>query len=101
MEQTEKKYRINELLARLNVKDHRKALRVLPAELGISVATFNNYRYIKVDDAQDIPHTMVLKMEQFFGVPAGSLKNFSIETRCINDFAEPGDNNYNLSKKQL
>jgi hypothetical protein len=75
MQDTEKKYRINEFLNRLSVTDNRKAINFLPRQLGISVATFNNYRNIDVDSAQDIPHIIVVKLEKFFSLSPRALEN--------------------------
>jgi len=81
----EKKYRINELLDTLSVKDNRRALSILPGELGISIATFNNYRAINKSDPQDIPHTIVAKLEQFFSLAPGELQNFTLDIKPISD----------------
>jgi len=78
-----KKYRINEELERLPLKKNKQAIRILPGELGVSVATFNNYRAISLDDTQDIPHTAVVKMERFFDLPAGGLQNFHVDVKPI------------------
>lgn len=88
MEQPERKYRINQLLNSLPHTDNRKALRVLPSVLGISFKTFSNYRSITIDDSQDIPHTVVVKLEQFFGIKPGELQNFTTDVRPISEMQE-------------
>ncbi|MGZ3999586.1 MAG: hypothetical protein ACXVIY_03110 [Mucilaginibacter sp.] len=80
-----KKYRINEILENLSTKENRKALGILPMQLGISPATFNNYRNIGIDDDQDIPHAIVCMLEQFFSLPAGGLQNFKTDIRPLCD----------------
>lgn len=78
-----KKYRINEILENLSTKENRKALGILPMQLGISPATFNNYRNIGIDDDQDIPHAIVVMLEQFFGLEANQLQNFKTDIRPL------------------
>ncbi|MBD1364410.1 hypothetical protein IDJ77_11375 [Mucilaginibacter sp. ZT4R22] len=98
-----KKYRINEMLDRLPIKKNKQALKILPNELGVSTATFNNYRAITVEDVQDIPHMAVVKLEQFFSLEPGQLQNITPDVRPIAD--RPDDDNqgdiaaeFNLSK---
>ena len=88
MEQSVFKYRINELLNTLPVKEYRKAMRIIPRQLGISDKTFSNYRNIKIDDVQDIPHEKVALLEKLLDVKPGELENFIFivnPIRLIND----------------
>lgn len=71
------KYRINEMLNKLTVKDYRKAILVIPQILNISQKTFNNYRKIKLDDKQDVPHEKVVILEKLFDINPGELQNFT------------------------
>jgi glutamate mutase epsilon subunit len=71
------KYRINEMLNKLTVKDYRKAILVIPQMLNISQKTFNNYRKIKLDDKQDVPHEKVVILEKLFDIKPGDLQNFT------------------------
>jgi hypothetical protein len=71
------KYRINEMLNKLTVKDYRKAILVIPQLLNISQKTFNNYRKIKLDDKQDVPHEKVVILEKLFDIKPGDLQNFT------------------------
>ena len=71
------KYRINEMLNKLTVKDYRKAILVIPQLLNVSQKTFNNYRKIKLDDKQDIPHEKVVILEKLFDIKPGDLQNFT------------------------
>ncbi|ADY51470.1 hypothetical protein Pedsa_0898 [Pseudopedobacter saltans DSM 12145] len=73
------KYRINELLEGLPVRDHGKALKCIPKELNVSSATFNNYRNILIDEPRDIPHEKVMILECIFSVNRGELENFKIQ----------------------
>jgi hypothetical protein len=72
------KYRIDELLNQLTVAQYRLAMRVIPQQLSISNKTFANYRRIKLDDTQDIPHEKVVLMEKLFDLKAGELQNFVV-----------------------
>lgn len=80
-----KKYRINDELAKLSVADYKRAITALPLLLEISIPTFNNYRNIALDDAQDIPHTLVCCLEQFFSLPPNGLQNFKTNIRTLTD----------------
>ncbi|NCD70071.1 hypothetical protein [Mucilaginibacter agri] len=77
------KYCINELLNKLTVNDYRKAILILPQLLNISQKTFNNYRKIKFDDKQDIPHEKVVLLEKLFDIKPGELQNFNFEIEPI------------------
>jgi hypothetical protein len=77
------KYRINEMLGNLPMKDYRKALNVIPGIIGVSPNTFTNYRNIKLDDGQDIPHQKVKMLELMFGLKPGGLENFPTECKPI------------------
>jgi hypothetical protein len=78
-----KKYRINEMLDKLPGPEYRLAIKILPDELGVSIATFGNYRAIKLGEKQDVPHEVIAKLEQFFGVGPGELRNYDIEIKPI------------------
>lgn len=88
MQKTVFKYRINELLTQLSVKDYRKALLVIPQLLNISPKTFNNYRKIKFDDVQDIPHEKVVLLEKLFDINAGELQNYTYILAPIKSLAD-------------
>lgn len=70
------------------IKDFRKALKVIPIELGISAASFNNYRAIQLDDKQDIPHAIVDKLEKLFSLKPGDLQNYVTETQPIANYSD-------------
>lgn len=89
MQQKHYKYRINELLLKLSVEDNKKALKILPGELEVSEATFNNYRKILLEDTQDIPHNVVDKLEKFFSINPGELQNYTSDIRPIAEITEP------------
>lgn len=70
------KYRINELLNAMPVKEYKKAIHIIPKQLDISEKTFANYRNIKIHDLQDIPHEKVVLLEKLFDIKPGELDNF-------------------------
>ncbi|MBC7912992.1 MAG: hypothetical protein H7Y07_02615 [Pyrinomonadaceae bacterium] len=82
------KYRINDFLDELPVKDYRKALKVLPEALKVSLNTFSNYRKIKITDEQDIPHQKVVQLEKIFGLSSGQLENFEIDYKPLKKMIE-------------
>lgn len=85
------KYRIDELLNQLTVKDYRKAILIVPQLLSISQKTFNNYRKIKLEDKQDIPHEKVVILEKLFAISPGELQNFTFIVEPIFNFDEEKD----------
>jgi len=70
-----RKYKINECLLKRPIGEHRLAVKIIPALLGISLNTFHNYRNILLNDEQDIPHEIVVRFEQLFELQPGSLLN--------------------------
>lgn len=77
------KYRINELLNNLPMKDYKKAIKIIPKALGVSINTFSNYRNIKIDEDKDIPYQKVVALEKIFGLIPGTLGNFEINQKTI------------------
>ncbi|WP_316750383.1 hypothetical protein [Pedobacter gandavensis] len=90
MIETPRKYKINDYLHQLAVKDYRKAIQTLPKILGISLNTFHNYRNILENETQDIPYEKVVMMEQLFGMAPGSLRTQPIEVHNLKDFLLTG-----------
>lgn len=82
------KYRINELLNNLPMKDYKKALKLIPGILGVSVNTFSNYRNIKLNDDKDIPHQKVVILEKVFDLAAGTLGNFQTNQKSIKELID-------------
>lgn len=86
------KYRINDCLIQLPMKDYRKALKVLPKAINVSSNTFSNYRNIKLTDEQDIPHQKVVLLEKIFGLASGELENFESEYKSLQQLLEECQN---------
>ena len=82
------KYRINDILIQLPMKDFRKALKIIPKAIGVSSNTFSNYRSIKLTDSQDIPHQKVVLLEKIFGLKPGQLENFRQEYKLLKQLLE-------------
>lgn len=81
-----KKYKINDYLNQLTVKEYRKAMQTIPKILGVSLNTFHNYRNILWNEAQDIPYEKVLILEKLFEVKNGKLFNNKVEVKKLRDF---------------
>ncbi|MFD2161424.1 hypothetical protein ACFSJU_03415 [Paradesertivirga mongoliensis] len=79
------KYRINDILLQLPMKDYRKALKVIPKAIDVSLNTFSNYRNIKLTDPQDIPHQKVVLLEKILGLKSGELENFTPEFKPLKE----------------
>lgn len=69
------KYKIDEYLNSLTIKEYRKAIQLIPRILGVSLNTFQNYRNILIGDVQDIPYEKVIILEKLFDYNPGSLSN--------------------------
>jgi len=82
------KYRINELLADLPMRDYRRAKKIIPKVLGVSPNTFANYRSIKADEDRDIPHEKVALLEKIFDISPGSLECFKRNCKPIKQLLE-------------
>ena len=78
MKKTLKKYKINECLEQLTVKEHRIAMKIIPGLLNVANNTFHNYRNIGLGEKQDIPYEKVKLMEILFDLKPGGLQNFDI-----------------------
>ncbi|WP_316819489.1 hypothetical protein [Pedobacter gandavensis] len=93
MTEPTKKYKINDYLYQLNVRNYRKAIQTLPKILGISLNTFQNYRNILGNDTQDIPYEKVVMMEQLFDMEPGSLRTTPIRQHSLKELFEPKESN--------
>lgn len=89
MMEASRKYKINDYLYQLNVKEYRMAIQSLPKILGISLNTFHNYRNILGTETQDIPYEKVVMMEQLFGMAPGTLRTEPIEVSNLKDLMQP------------
>ena len=89
------KYRINDLLSDLPMKDYHKALKIIPKAIGVSANTFANYRNIRVTEARDIPHQKIVLLERIFGLAPGGLDNFDTNNKTLDQLLnEFNDENY-------
>lgn len=75
MKRTKEKYKINEFLEKLTVKEYRFALKKIPVILNVSTNTFHNYRRILLGEVQDIPYEKVKILEILFNVKPGGMGN--------------------------
>lgn len=69
------KYKINDFLERLTIKEYKFAMKKIPGLLNVSMNTFHNYRKIKIGERQDVPYEKIKIMEILFGVENGALEN--------------------------
>ena len=83
MDKNIEKYKINDFLDRLTVREYKFAMKVIPEILDVSMNTFHNYRRIKVGEAQDIPYEKVKLMEILFGVESGGLENSNVTGKSL------------------
>ncbi len=85
------KYRINDHLDRLTLKEYRAAIKIIPKVLDVSVNTFHNYRRIKLRDKQDIPYEKVKMLENLFEVKTGELDNFRLQGASLRQLMKRGN----------
>ncbi|SHG77903.1 hypothetical protein [Pedobacter caeni] len=88
MTESSKKYKINDYLNRLNIKEYRLAVQIIPKILGVSLNTFHNYRNILWNSTQDIPYEKVVMFEQLFDMRPGELFNQTISVKRLRDLFE-------------
>lgn len=70
------------------MKDYRKALKIIPQAINVSLNTFSNYRNIRLTDEQDIPHQKVVLLEKIFGLESGQLENFKPDYKSLKQLLE-------------
>lgn len=88
MTESPKKYKINDYLNQLNIKEYRQAVQIIPKILGVSLNTFHNYRNILWNSTQDIPYEKVVMFEQLFDMKPGELSNQTIAVKRLRDLFE-------------
>jgi len=69
------KYKIEEFLENLPVRQNRVLVNQIPEILGVSYNTFRNYCKIPLKSKKDIPYECVRKLEILFGMSHGELTN--------------------------
>ncbi|MHA4895596.1 hypothetical protein ACXZ1K_12655 [Pedobacter sp. PWIIR3] len=75
----EKKYKLEESLNQLTYHEYRFARSVLPKIIGKCNNTLNNYANILLDSKEEIPYTIGIKLERFFGIEPGEFSNVKID----------------------
>lgn len=83
MSKSIEKYKINQFLDRLTVKEYKFAIKVIPKVLNVSMNTFHNYRRIGLEERQDIPYEKVKLMEILFDVESGALENTHVSGKSL------------------
>jgi hypothetical protein len=69
------KYKIEDFLENLPVKQNKILVNQIPEILGVSYNTFRNYCKIPYKSKKDIPYECVRKLEILFGMKQGELIN--------------------------
>ncbi len=69
------KYKIEDFLENLPVKQNKVLVNQIPEILGVSYNTFRNYCKIPYQSKKDIPYECVRKLEILFGMKQGDLIN--------------------------
>lgn len=88
MREIKYKYKINELLNNFSITQYKLAMQIIPQQLEVSVKTFANYRNIKLNDSQDIPHENVVTLENLFDLAPGQLQNFVVKVKPVVKLSE-------------
>jgi hypothetical protein len=75
----QKKYKLEESLNSLTHHEYRFARNVLPKIIGKCNNTLNNYINILSDSSEEIPYSVGLKFEQFFGIEHGCMSHAKVD----------------------
>ena len=78
-----RKYKIEEEMNKLNLKNYKAASRLIPKYLNIAFNTFHNYRKLPIDGKSDIPYATVIMLEGIFGLETGQLANYPLERKSL------------------
>jgi hypothetical protein len=85
MAQDLRKYKINEYLESLTVKEYKVGIKLIPKLLNVSANTIYNWRDIRMDDREDIPAQKANMLEQLFGMQKGELANYQVEMKNLKE----------------
>jgi hypothetical protein len=86
MPQDERKYKINEYLESLTVKEYKVGIKLIPKLLNVSANTIYNWRDIRLSDREDIPAQKANMLEQLFGMQRGELANYRVDMKNLKDY---------------
>jgi hypothetical protein len=86
MPQDLRKYKINEYLESLTVKEYKVGIKLIPKLLNVSANTIYNWRDIRLSDREDIPAQKANMLEQLFGMQRGELANYQVEMKNLKDY---------------
>lgn len=78
-----KKYKIEEEMNKLNLKNYKAASRLIPKYLNIAFNTFHNYRKLPLNGKADIPYATVVLLEGVFALEPGQLANYPLEMKSL------------------
>jgi hypothetical protein len=81
-----RKYKINEYLESLTVKEYKVGIKLIPKLLNVSANTIYNWRDIRMDDREDIPAQKANMLEQLFGMQKGELANYQVEMKNLKEY---------------
>ncbi|MDB5022024.1 MAG: hypothetical protein JWQ28_3151 [Pedobacter sp.] len=86
MPQDQRKYKINEYLESLTVKEYKVGIKLIPKLLNVSANTIYNWRDIRLSDREDIPAQKANMLEQLFGMQRGELANYQVDMKNLKDY---------------
>jgi hypothetical protein len=86
MPQDQRKYKINEYLESLTVKEYKVGIKLIPKLLNVSANTIYNWRDIRLSDREDIPAQKANMLEQLFGMQRGELANYQVEMKNLKEY---------------
>lgn len=96
-----RKYKIEEEMNKLNLKNYKAASRVIPKHLNIAFNTFHNYRKLPLHGKADIPYSTVRMLEGIFGLEDGKLANYPIEMKSLEDLIREDLEQQKLKEQEL
>jgi hypothetical protein len=86
MPQDQRKYKINEYLESLTVKEYKVGIKLIPKLLNVSANTIYNWRDIRLSDREDIPAQKANMLEQLFGMQRGELANYQVDMKNLKEY---------------
>lgn len=84
-----KKYKIEDCLENLTMKEYKKVVAIIPTVINKSINTFWNYSKIEENSEQDIPYCVVIVLERFFKLSPGEMCNIKIEVQEYDKYKYP------------
>lgn len=85
------KYKIKEIMDRLTVVQHDKAMNDIPVLIKKCKNTFKSYMKIPLNSGQEMPYDVGWIIEEYFALPPRGLYNVKMQCKCLYEKDKPED----------